>query len=67
MVILLNFQPIVGYNEKNRNKKFSPEIFSNNRSHGTYYILKVSAQTDEVFLRYGTPKKWVILRAFVRK
>ena len=67
MVILLNFQHIVGYYEKNRNKVFLPEIPPNNRSHGLYYILKVSAQTDKFFLRYEIPKKWAIFGRFVRK
>ena len=67
MVILLNFQPITGYYEKNRNKKFPPENFPNNRPHGPCYILQVSAQTDDFFLRYGIPQKWTIFRAYVRK
>jgi hypothetical protein len=67
MVILLSFQPIAGYYEKNRNKEFSPEIFPNNRSHGPYDILKIPAQTNDFFLRYRMPKKWAIFGAFVRK
>jgi len=52
MVILLNFQPIAGYHDKNRNKEFSPKSFTNKRSHGSYHILKVSTQIDNYFLRY---------------
>ncbi len=60
MVISLNFQHIAQYYEKNHNKEFPPENFLNNRSHGPYYILKVSAQTDKYLLRYEIPKKWAI-------
>ena len=48
MIILLNFQSITEYCEKNRNKKLPPEDFPNNKFHRLYYILKISAQTDEI-------------------
>jgi hypothetical protein len=67
MVVLLNFPPIVGYYGQNRNKEFSPKIFTNNRYHGPYDILKVSTQKDNYFLRYRVPKKKVIFDAFVGK
>ncbi len=44
IIILLNFQNIAEYYEKNRNKKFPSEILR--KSHDPYYILKVSAQMD---------------------
>jgi hypothetical protein len=44
-----------------------PENFFNNRSHNPYSVLKVSAQMDELFLKYEIPKKWTIVGAFVRK
>jgi hypothetical protein len=52
---------------KIRNKEFLPENFHNNRSYSPYYILKVSAQPDELFLKHEIPKKWTIVEAFVRK
>ena len=67
IVILMSFQPITGYYEKTLNKEFLRENFSNNSPHDPYYILKVSAQTDEFFLIYRISQKWTIFEAFVRK
>jgi len=67
MIILLDFQPMAEYYEKNRNKEFLAENFSSNRSRGPSNILKVSAKTNGFFLRYRMLKKWTIFRAFVRK
>jgi hypothetical protein len=53
--------------KKNQKKKFRPENFPNYRYDSVYYILKVSAQTDEFFSRYRINKKWTLSRAFVRK
>jgi len=62
-VILLNYQQITGFYEKNFNKEFPFENFLNNRTHGPYYILKVLAQTDGFFLKYGVYQKWTIFGA----
>jgi hypothetical protein len=67
MVILVNFQPITGYYEKAFNKESSPENLFNKRPHSPYYILKVSAQMDGFFLKYGISKKWTIFGGIVRK
>jgi len=65
MVILLNFHPITGYYEKNFDKEFSPETFRNNRPHDPYYILKVSLQTNELFLKCRISKKRAVFGAIM--
>ncbi len=65
--ILLNFQPMAGYYEKNRKKEFRSENFPNYAYDSAYYILKVSTQMDQLFSRYRIYKRWTILRAFVKK
>jgi hypothetical protein len=64
---LLNFQLITGYYENNRNKTILTENVPNNKPYSPYHILKDSALTDEFFLRYGIPEKWIIFVAFARK
>jgi hypothetical protein len=67
MTILLNFQHITRYYEKNRNQKFPLENLLQIGHHGLCYILQVSAQKGDFWLRYGIPQKWIVLRGFLRK
>ncbi len=51
MTVLLDFWPMARDLGKNRMTKFRPEVLSTGRSHGLYYVLKVSAKTGVSFLR----------------
>ncbi len=65
MIILLNFQSIAVYYEKNLIKNFQSENLPRNRSHHPYHILKVSSKTRGLFSRCWMLKKMELLESFV--
>ncbi len=51
MIVLLDFWPMARDLGKSRMTEFRPEVLSMRRSHGPYYVLKVSAKTGVPFMR----------------
>ncbi len=49
----LEFRPQARHSSKNRKAGFEPEILHKKRCHGHWNVLKISAITDDLPLRYS--------------